>query len=64
MEAPISLTGLKAASLRPLGMAEDDLAGLLGAFIPFAKSRTAPERRSTAVYRRTLGEPKGIHAAV
>jgi len=33
MEAPvaaISLTGLNAASLRPLGMAEDDLAGLLG----------------------------------
>ena len=41
-------------NLRPCGLAEDELAGLLGSFIPFA--RTKAERRKTGDPRLSLAE--------
>jgi alpha/beta hydrolase family protein len=41
-------------NLRPPGLAEDELAGLLGSFIPFAKTKT--ERRQTGDPRLSVAE--------
>ena len=43
-------------NLRPRGLAEGELSGLLGSFIPFAKTKvaTAQDRRPAIVARRTL----------
>jgi hypothetical protein len=41
-------------NLRPRGLAEDELAGLLGSFIPFAKTKS--ERREKGDPRRSLQE--------
>ena len=41
-------------NLRPCGLAEDELAGLLGSYIPFAKTQT--ERRKTGDPRLSLEE--------
>jgi len=41
-------------NLRPRGLAEDELAGLLGSFIPFAKTKT--ERRKTGDARLSVEE--------
>jgi hypothetical protein len=41
-------------NLRPRGLAEGELAGLLGSFIPFAKTKA--ERRKSGDPRRSLGE--------
>jgi hypothetical protein len=41
-------------NLRPRGLAEDELSGLLGSFIPFAKTKTG--RRKTGDPRLSLAE--------
>jgi hypothetical protein len=41
-------------NLRPRGLAEDELSGLLGSYIPFAKTRA--QRRKTGDPRRSIAE--------
>ena len=52
-------------NLRPRGLAEGELSGLLGSFIPFAKTKvaTAKDRRSAPIARRTLSESSRLRSA-